>query len=815
MQNSVATLICSNPRCQATNTEHDQFCQQCGTPLAKHYLWAVGPTVDSYNVGDALTDRFIFRGYRVVLDTEPGTPLQSNLEIPESALPYMKLFPYRLHIPQIYTLLSGKGEEGFTLLLEGGPLPATTFQLNHNSHANPSNSAMPVGPSLTWGEAWPLAPPLRQLNWLWQMAQLWPPLCSQRVATSLLTPPLLYTEGSLFRLLALQQDGSTEPKLSELGQLWQQWLPHAQEAIASELETLCQQLISAEVQSAEQLLGQLEQTMVKCQQSYRVQIDIATRTDTGPMRDHNEDACYPSHGTVVHNSPERLAIVCDGVGGHAGGEVASGIAIAALQKHITKLSLAALSPAQIITELEEATCEANDLIAQQNDQEQRQDRERMGTTLVMALAQAHQLYITHVGDSRVYLINARGCYQVTVDDDIASREVRLGYNPYRSAIQQPVAGSLIQALGMASSSILRPTVQRLILDEDCIFLLCSDGLSDYDRVEMLWRDELLPLLTQQTDLGTVSNRLIELANQLNGHDNVTIDILHCRVAPQSGTTEVAPEQPENATLIQDVPTHPDVLPSIAGPPTQVPPPQRKWLLLLLEVLLLCGLLGALAYFFLGHLRSRETTPSVNSSPSPEATIPLDEFWLGSILQIGPEPGATTFEAKPIPLWLQTKLPKRLTDETSNQIALSNGNLIQVTAAQKVFYPVGGQPDDAFGRQVRWLQIRTCRSSVNRDSLPQLTASPRPLQPNQTSTSAAAQPGLSETPAPESLKVGWVKARDLVPLVAQKIPPSQLTLAHKTACSPQPTTGQSNVGANDTSDTGQGAGSLKATPSPSP
>ena len=99
----------------------------------------------------------------------------------------------------------------------------------------------------------------------------------------------------------------------------------------------------------------------------------------------------------------------------------------------------------------------------------RQDRQRMGTTLIMALVQAYRLYMTHIGDSRAYLITSTGCYQVMVDDDIASREVRLGYRPYREALLNPASGSLIQALGMSASSALRPTVQQFLLDEDCIF----------------------------------------------------------------------------------------------------------------------------------------------------------------------------------------------------------------------------------------------------------------------------------------------------------------------------------------------------------
>ncbi|NJM95480.1 MAG: protein phosphatase, partial [Acaryochloridaceae cyanobacterium CSU_5_19] len=497
MPNSSLKLYCPNLRCRALNTEHDQFCQKCGSSLPKRWLWTVGPSAHAFQVGDVIGDRFVFRGPRVVFDTQPGLPVTMAAELPDNLVPYLKLFPYRLHVPQVYTLLSlEEGQTSLLLLLEQAPLRSADLD------PSVSGSHQPLGmPSaLPLFDAWSEAQPLRQLHWLWQMAQLWQPLRIHGVATSLLQPDLLRVEGPLLRLLELENDLGLEPSLADLGQIWQMLLPKTQDFLAPLLESLFEQLVSGELSSPESLVSQLEVWINEVHQSYKVKIDVATRTDTGVVRDHNEDACYPAHGSVVQNAQDPMVIVCDGVGGHAGGEVASGIAITAVQEHFANLPLDRLSSPEIVKEIENATLKANDLISERNDQEQRQDRQRMGTTLVMALAQGHQIYISHIGDSRAYLITSQGYYQIMVDDDIASREVRLGYVPYREALLQPASGSLVQALGMASSAVLRPTVQRFFLDEDCVFLLCSDGLSDFDRVNSLWRDEILPLLTAETDL---------------------------------------------------------------------------------------------------------------------------------------------------------------------------------------------------------------------------------------------------------------------------------------------------------------------------
>jgi protein phosphatase len=74
----------------------------------------------------------------------------------------------------------------------------------------------------------------------------------------------------------------------------------------------------------------------------------------------------------------------------------------------------------LLSDLEQAVATGNDKISQQNDSEHRQGRQRMGTTIVMALPMAHEMYITHVGDSRAYWITRHNCHQVTLDDDVAS-----------------------------------------------------------------------------------------------------------------------------------------------------------------------------------------------------------------------------------------------------------------------------------------------------------------------------------------------------------------------------------------------------------
>ncbi|OCR01623.1 serine/threonine protein phosphatase [Oscillatoriales cyanobacterium USR001] len=488
--------------------------------LPKHYLWAVGEGIKACRQGDMIAGRYLLKRDRILIDTQPEKLPEMPEDIPVFVTAYLRLFPHRLHIPEVYGVISRNVSKlGSDIwLLENSPL-------SRNGEAL----------MLELASAWPNATPMRQLNWLWQIAQLWQPCSSLGVASTLLNPHLLRVEGPLVRVLELQPDQKA-PSLAQLGQLWQQWAGKSHRPIANFLQQLSRQMTSGQLQTAEQLISQLDQALVICGRELQRTIHIATGTHTGPTRSHNEDSCYPPGDTAIAVSPgpEACAIVCDGIGGQDGGEVASLLAVSTLRDRVKQI-LQPPIPDQfsLTTKLERSACLANDAIAGRNDTERRQHRQRMGTTLVMAIAHLHELYITHVGDSRAYWITRHSCRQITLDDDVACREVRLGYALYRDALQQVAAGALVQALGITSSATLHPTVQRFPLDEDCIFLLCSDGLSDKDRIEEYWETEILPILDGATNVANAKDRLIEIANTRNGHDNVTVALLYCQVTPKA------------------------------------------------------------------------------------------------------------------------------------------------------------------------------------------------------------------------------------------------------------------------------------------
>lgn len=768
-------LYCPNHVCQTPNPEFNRFCQNCRAPIPRVYLWGTGGNVAAIAPGELLSNRYLCKGPQIFLDTKPGLPPTLLTDLPAAAVPYLRLIPHRLHVPQLYEviLLAEPGKS--ILLLDEAALNGADPALNEGNPLTAGQDVLvTVLPALS--ERWPSATALRQLYWLWQMAGLWNSLGNEQVEATLLTPAVLRVDGPLIRLLELVPTSTERIPLAELGRVWSEWANQSRPEIANAVLQLCQQMQQGQVQTTDQVIAYLDGLMAQVAQSQSLQLQLATRSDQGPSRQRNEDACYPPAGTIALLPPQAssvkataplmalpMVMVCDGIGGHQGGDVASHMAIHTLQNSIQSLDWPHLSSVELMTELGKAVALANDAISDRNDSEQRYERQRMGTTVVMAIVRGHELYMTHVGDSRAYWITRHRCRQMTLDDDLAAREVRLGFNTYRQALMQPSAGSLIQALGMGASHGLHPTVQRFILDEDCVILLCSDGLSDNDRVETFWDIFLLPLLEGRADIGTVGQQLIDLSNSANGHDNATIALLQVQVGAGAGSRRPAMSDP--------IMVPPTVQPEPASTKTQMIPVRKAGpsVMRLLGGILLLGagagiLTYALSLSFRQWIDSRlnpasSPSPSLMPSPSPVSTaspappspspVPLLP---GNFIQIAGT-GANALLLQPISAIAGQPAPP--------PSELIPGSIVQVMNTR------GTNPGD------RWVQIRICSVAIN-------PSPPSELEPDdelETDDPAV----VSSPPAPRTLQpgdVGLVPEQQLLPLA---IPKTSLTGLERGAC----------------------------------
>ncbi|NJK35324.1 MAG: hypothetical protein HC919_10400 [Oscillatoriales cyanobacterium SM2_2_1] len=254
------------------------------------------------------------------------------------------------------------------------------------------------------------------------------------------------------------------------------------------------------------------------------------------------------------------------MGGHEGGEEASAIAIQDLSQ-----TFAPMVTLPTEAELLKAVCHANQLIYEQNESQQRRDLARMGTTLVMLLCAQDRVMLTHVGDSRIYQIVEGGqgakLLQCTRDHELANHLMDVGVSP-SVARARADAHQLTQALGPKHEQAIAPALQSIPLQESCLFLLCSDGLSDFDVIENHWQEHLLPLLHPDADLQQGLDAFMDLGDRLNGHDNLTAIMVRCLLPPSPATTL------EEPNFFSDIPSTLITLPE-PEPSAQPPEPANS------------------------------------------------------------------------------------------------------------------------------------------------------------------------------------------------------------------------------------------------
>ncbi|MES1021792.1 serine/threonine phosphatase [Gloeocapsa sp. BRSZ] len=414
---------------------------------------------------------------------------------------------------------------------------------------------------------------LQILHWLHEMLQLWVALEPCQCRQSLLKLNNLRVDED--GVLALQRLYAEEAEvtLQDLGQIWFELFQASQQTQFSAIVELLNELQSGELQAIDTLRSRLEAIAAELQdqsestnivQDSLIEIgdtqisaenmptillpmtlsslEDAGSTDVGRQREHNEDFFGIATTINKQDTPSDrqlqargLYILCDGMGGHAGGEVASKLAVHAIKEYFATHWEPDKLPEE--TTIREAVRLANQAIYELNQHEARSGVGRMGTTLVMALIQNTKVAVAHVGDSRLYrLSRQRELEQITTDHEVGQREILRGVEP-EIAYGRPDAYQLTQALGPREASYVNPDVQFLELHEDTLLILTSDGLSDNNLLEHHWHTHLEPLLRSEASLEQGLANLVDLANHCNGHDNITAILIRAKVHPTSDDSE--------------------------------------------------------------------------------------------------------------------------------------------------------------------------------------------------------------------------------------------------------------------------------------
>ncbi len=240
-----------------------------------------------------------------------------------------------------------------------------------------------------------------------------------------------------------------------------------------------------------------------------LQLTMAALTNKGRVRNNNEDSMYA-------DVADRVAIVCDGMGGHAGGHIASELAVQYISSALRQLKPQEwLDEEKVIEAMKLATFGANDTILVRALEDV--ELADMGTTLV-ACAFMHDRVITaNVGDSRIYRIVDDTLEQISSDHSLVAERVRAGLLDPESDEAAMLANIITRALGMEQITV-DITVEELQPGD--IYLLCSDGLCD-----MLTDEEILRTVVRARSLDNACLALVDQANRNGGIDNITVALI--------------------------------------------------------------------------------------------------------------------------------------------------------------------------------------------------------------------------------------------------------------------------------------------------
>jgi protein phosphatase len=240
-------------------------------------------------------------------------------------------------------------------------------------------------------------------------------------------------------------------------------------------------------------------------------VKVAGRTDVGCVRANNED-------NFGYDSRYGIFVVCDGMGGQAAGEVASKMGVDILLDYFRKLGAASnASPANGqqasgAESLASAIQLANRTIFHAGQEQN--GRGGMGSTIVAVLVRGNELAIGHVGDSRIYLIRQGTIQQLTQDHSLVMEQVRRGYITLEQAQKSEMQNIILRALGSEES--VEADVEDLVALPGDLLLMTSDGLTRHVSDE-----EILTIVQRSRDLEQGCNKLVEIAKERGGDDNIT------------------------------------------------------------------------------------------------------------------------------------------------------------------------------------------------------------------------------------------------------------------------------------------------------
>ena len=235
------------------------------------------------------------------------------------------------------------------------------------------------------------------------------------------------------------------------------------------------------------------------------------KSDVGKVREMNQDSYYISD----LQSPVKLYLLADGMGGYKGGEIASSLAITCARNYIENNFKEASKDRESLIQLVASSMEYANMVVYEKSKENK-ELEGMGTTLEVCLIYNNKVYIGHVGDSRVYRIRKDFIRKLTQDHSYVQKLLKDGTITKEEAENHPKKNMLMKALGC--NAFVEPDVTVKGFLKDDILIMTSDGLTN-----MVKQEDIFNIAKGNIEKAPI--KLVDLANENGGLDNITVVLI--------------------------------------------------------------------------------------------------------------------------------------------------------------------------------------------------------------------------------------------------------------------------------------------------
>ncbi|QHT67006.1 Stp1/IreP family PP2C-type Ser/Thr phosphatase [Rhodocytophaga rosea] len=376
---------------------------------------------------------------------------------------------------------------------------------------------------------------------------------------------------------------------------------------------------------------------------------FGNHTDVGKVREANED--YLGY---FENANGHLFVVCDGMGGHAGGATASQLAVDSIRRffeHGFYDNLPEAMRQSILFANQQIYAHAN----------QNTHLRGMGTTCVVVIIRNDEVYYAHVGDSRLYLQSAKGLKRLTKDHSVVQEMVDQGMLKEEEAENHPRKNQLTRALGTLPEVEVEVSQQPFHPAMGDTLLICTDGLNG-----MINDTTIQQILSERIPIQNKAMKLVQLANDAGGYDNITVQLIQFDTAAASGITEdmaTTSKAKHKKTKVQAAPIHQKVDPA----------------------LIVLGVLVGIVFilFIIGYDQMSDVTPATSelSQEQPGATTADEE----TSEDIETEAVATEEPSPAKPISTTTEKPSVVKKVNKEEKTATTANTTTKTAAGQETY----------------------------------------------------------------------------------------------------------------------------------